>query len=187
MNSKSGRASWIATRSIASGETPNEKELFKRTKTVRTLAGAAFSLMILTCSCSNPGGEGKDAMGVLTPLDIVREFQAASPSSPGTDISLRHIGRLMTCEGRIVGITAADGKEAQVQITVRSPSGESPESVAVFFSLNLDDYPGFGSLKAGDPIMITGEFLKVESPGIILRPRIVSYNRPRRDRDNLPR
>jgi hypothetical protein len=161
------------------GGTIEMKEL-KPTLAVQALAGAAFGLVLLTCCCSSPGGKEKDTKSVLTPLDIVQAIQTAPPGPPRADISMQYFGLLVECEGSIVGITKLAGKEVQVHIAVRSPSGEFPETVSVFFSINLDNYPGVELLKAGDSIMITGEFQKVELRGVILRPRIVSYNKSHR-------
>ena len=91
---------------------------------VQVLAGVAFGLMLFAGSCSSPGGKEKDAKSVPTPLDIVQAIQTAPPGPPRADISKQYIGMLVECEGRIVGITETAGKEAQVQIAVRSPSGE---------------------------------------------------------------
>jgi len=153
---------------------------FKPTQAIQALTSAAFGLMLLTGSCSSPGGKEKSTTGLLTPLDIVQAIQAAPPGPPRADISKQYIGSLVECEGSIVGVTELAENEVQVEIIVRSPSGELPESVSVFFSIDPDNYPGLGLFKVGGSIMITGLFQKVESRGVILRPAIVSYNKPLR-------
>lgn len=159
-------------------EKPRDK--FLRWTGIRQRKSAAIVEMPKDSATIQPANTGISVQTLATRLDAVEIAKAirSAPLLQQPEISKHYVGIRIECDGELGNIDKLTDKKVRVLISVYPPSGKLAETVSVFFTMELKDYPGFGLLKYDDPIRVSGIIEKAEPRSLFLiDPKIISYGR----------